>query len=86
VEKALKAVLVKKRITFPHVHDLGVFLGKIPTNSLPPDGYDLINLNIYSAQRRYEEGPYPASDDEAKLALKMARVTLDWATKIVNAP
>lgn len=80
VEKSLKAVLVHKQVAFPSTHDLSVLLALLPTgaNECPHD-HELAELNIYGAQRRYEEGPAPTTREDADEAAEIASAILDWA-------
>jgi HEPN domain-containing protein len=85
VEKAIKAVLVNKEIPFTYVHDLGVFIEKIPRDiKQPPHKYELIALNEYSAIRRYLEGPTPVTKEELSNILDQAKSMLDWAKSIIK--
>lgn len=83
VEKALKAVLVRFGVAFPATHDLNVLLTLMPTETgEPPHCHEIPELSIYSAQRRYEEGPAPATQEDADDAAAMATDTLLWAKKL----
>jgi HEPN domain-containing protein len=80
VEKSLKAVLVHNGVAFPSTHDLNVLLALLPVADDPcPHLHEIPDLNIYSAQRRYEEGPTPATQEDADDAAMMAAETLAWA-------
>ncbi len=80
VEKALKAALVHLEIEFPSVHDHAVLLALLPnTEPSCPFQHELSELNIYAAQRRYEEGPAPATVEDAKSARNMAEAVLRWS-------
>ena len=83
VEKSLKAVLVYKGVAFPSTHDLNVLLALLPLEAGEcPNSHGIPELNIYGAQRRYEEGPTPATDDDASEAATMASDVLNWAKNI----
>jgi HEPN domain-containing protein len=83
VEKSLKAVLVHKGVAFPSTHDLNVLLTLLPAMvEQCPQAHGIPELNIYSAQRRYEEGPTPATQEDADEAAFMAAETLKWAKEI----
>lgn len=83
VEKSLKAVLVKSGIAFPSTHDLNVLLTLMPAEIAEvPHAHEIPELNIYSAQLRYEEGPAPATQEDADAAATMATDALLWAKKL----
>jgi HEPN domain-containing protein len=83
VEKALKAVLVKRGVAFPSTHDLNVLLTLMPAEiGEAPHSHEIPELNIYSAQLRYEEGPAPATQEDADDAAAMATDALIWAKKL----
>lgn len=85
VEKSIKAVLVASEIPFAYVHDLGVFVEKIPDSVEPPPfKYELIELNEYSVLRRYREGPTPVTKSESAAAIAKAKAIFKWATNIVS--
>ena len=85
-EKALKAVLVSKKLAVPMVHDLGSLLSRIPKEIEPPYGYELNELNQYAAIRRYEEGPWIPSQEELEVVIQKTLEVLNWANNIVNPP
>jgi HEPN domain-containing protein len=83
VEKSLKAVLVYKGVAFPSTHDLNILLALLPLEiGECPNSHSIPELNIYSAQRRYEEGPTPATEEDANEAATMASDTFNWAKSI----
>ena len=47
-----------------------------------PNFHSIPELNINGAQRRYEEGPTPATEDDSSEAATMASDALDWAKNI----
>ncbi len=78
IEKALKAVLVSKKVPVPLVHDLGVLLAKLPNELNPPFGYELSDLNQYASIRRYEIGQFTLDNEELKLVIEKGQEILDW--------
>jgi HEPN domain-containing protein len=85
VEKALKAVLVNQGIAFPSTHDLNVLILLLPAGLAElPNSHDIPELNIYGTQRRYEEGPTPATSEDATQAENMAALALGWAKNICS--
>ncbi|MBM4252110.1 MAG: HEPN domain-containing protein [Deltaproteobacteria bacterium] len=79
VEKSLKAVLCIREIAFPATHDLRQLIDLMGPSDVPPHGDALGELTIYGAVRRYEEGPWSLSWEEADLALSAAKDVLAWA-------
>jgi len=79
IEKSLKAVLVWHRIAFPLVHDAGILVAKMPTNVLPPLGYDLSVLTSYATVRRYEESRSILTPETIRTVLSAGQTVLDWA-------
>jgi HEPN domain-containing protein len=84
VEKTLKAVLVKKQIAFPLVHDLGILIALLPESSYPPGGFEWTALNPYASIRRYEEGSLPITREEVLASYNAAILVIDWAKNIIN--
>lgn len=84
VEKSLKAVLVKKQIAFPMVHDLGILIALLPSDEYPPGGFDWTALNPYASIRRYEEGHLPISNEELNSAYQAALLVIDWSKNKIN--
>jgi HEPN domain-containing protein len=84
VEKALKAVLCFRAVPFPASHDLRQLTELLPPQDTPPHGENLGELTIYGTVRRYEEGPWNLTWEEADLAFKVAADVLNWALTIVN--
>jgi HEPN domain-containing protein len=83
VEKCLKAVLCFRGLPFPATHDLRQLTELLPLNDRPPHADDLGELTIYGTVRRYEEGPWSLSWQEADLALDLAHEVLNWTRTIV---
>lgn len=79
IEKTLKAVLIKKQIAFPLVHDLGILIALLPPSDYPPGGFDWTALNPYASIRRYEEGALPIQMEEIKIAYDSALTVIEWA-------
>jgi HEPN domain-containing protein len=80
IEKAIKAVLCHKKIPIPLLHGIGgVFVAKLPSDNLPPEGYLLNELNEYATVRRYEEGMVEITAEDIKSILNKAKAVLDWA-------
>lgn len=82
-EKALKAVLLSKKIQFRFVHDLAELITLLENNgvSLPEGVRTAAILTDYSVEARYP-GPFePVTKEEFKKALKIAVDVVAWAEK-----
>lgn len=83
IEKAIKSVLIKKQISFPLVHDLGILIALLPSNEYPPGGFEWTALNPYASIRRYEEGHLPITLEEIKGSYLAATDVIEWAKRII---
>lgn len=79
VEKAIKAVLIRKQIPFPLVHDVGILIALLAPEDYPPGGFDWTALNPFASIRRYEEGALPITMPEIRAAYDAAVLVLKWA-------
>lgn len=79
IEKAIKAVLVHKKLPVPHTHDILVLLTKLQPSEYPPGGINLSDLTPFATIRRYENGVYELTKEEIDTALKAAKDVLGWA-------
>ena len=80
-EKALKAVLVARRIPFRFVHDIAELLTLIENQgvTLPEEIKASAELTDYSVESRYP-GPFePVTEEEFQRALKIAQTVVVWA-------
>jgi HEPN domain-containing protein len=84
VERCLKAVLCFQGLPFPATHDLRQLTERLPSESAPPHAEGLGELTIYGTVRRYEEGPWSLSWEEADLAFDVASDVLKWTQLIVT--
>ncbi len=83
VEKSLKAVLIKKQISFPLIHDLGILIALLPSSEYPPGGFDWTALNPYASVRKYEEGALPVIKEEVQFVYDAALLVINWANSQV---
>ena len=85
VEKALKAVLIDKRIQYPHTHNLTTIMVIYRQQSLelPPDAEEMDRLNPYGIMLRYEDQPVDFEEAALDRSWVMACVerTLSWAAR-----
>ncbi len=77
-EKALKAVLVARRIPFRFVHDIAELLTLIENQSvtLPEEIKASAELTDYSVESRYPGSFEPVTEEELNRALKIAEIVV----------
>jgi len=80
-EKALKAVLISRKIPFRLVHDLAELITLLEKDgmSLPKDVRNSAVLTDYSVEARYPGPSEPVTEEEFKKALKIAEYVVSWA-------
>ena len=84
VEKALKALLIKKGQEPERTHNLVVLLQKVMQfYKVPEDIKDLIILNDYAVQTRYPGYYTPIEEGEYFEAIGIAAKTIEWAKKLI---
>mgnify|MGYP001100756674 CR=1 FL=1 len=86
VEKALKAVLVARKIPFRFVHDIAELLTLLENQSvlLPEEIKVSAELTDYSVESRYP-GPFePVTEEEFQRALKIAEAVVAWAESLIE--
>jgi HEPN domain-containing protein len=84
-EKALKAVLVQRRILFPKSHDLERLMDLLPGDlSVSPHIRTAAALTRYSESGRYPHGFEDMSEKDYRLAVGMARDVYGWAEKALK--
>jgi len=86
-EKALKAVLLFKRIEFPFVHDLKALVGLLKENSIsfPPEIRDAGSLTPYAVEARYPGHLEEITPSDVDEAIRLAGSVLRWASDILGA-
>jgi HEPN domain-containing protein len=80
-EKALKAMLLARKIPFRFVHDIAELLTLLVNQGiiLPEEIKSAAELTDYSVESRYP-GPFePVTEEEFKRALKIAEAVVSWA-------
>ena len=80
-EKAVKAVLVARRIDFPYLHDLThlVSLLKGAGGVLPEAIRDAGRLTPYAVLTRYPGTVRPVTERDYERAVKIAEAVVGWA-------
>lgn len=84
MEKLLKAVLCHLEIPVPMVHDLGVLLAKLPSDTQPNLGYEIARLNDFAGMRRYEEGALVWQPEDLADGRAMCEELLTWTKSVVG--
>ena len=81
VEKAIKAVLLKKRIRFPLIHDLDelIEIARQGGCHFPDWANDLGNLTPYAIETRYPGAWEAFQETEVTDALEVAGRMVEWA-------
>lgn len=85
-EKAIKGLLLAKKIPFRFVHDLAELLTAAENAGvfLPLEIRAATALTNYAVESRYP-GPFdPVTEEEFKEALKMAEDVVQWVEKLIN--
>jgi HEPN domain-containing protein len=84
-EKAIKAVLLKRAVDYPYVHDLGRLLALARDSNAPlPDTVkEAVRLTRY-ATARYPSPAEPVTREEYEMALMHARHVVEWARTLLT--
>jgi HEPN domain-containing protein len=83
-EKAIKAVLVSKRVRFPKAHDLAFLIDLLPADAtLPPALIDLPVLTRYAVLQRYPGEHPPVTFVHRRRAVQLAEEAVIWASHCV---
>jgi HEPN domain-containing protein len=86
-EKALKAVLVKRKIRFRFVHDLNELIDTLEKHGqkMPEHVKRSVILTGYAVATRYPGNYEPVTKKEWKDAVALAESVVSWAKNIINA-
>lgn len=87
-EKALKALLLHRGITFPYVHDLGQLVSLLERNNeeFPQRVREAARLNGYAVEARYPGLSEPVDPEEYEEALNLAEDVVRWEGSLKNEP
>jgi HEPN domain-containing protein len=79
-EKALKALLLQRGISFPRTHTIEVLLDLLKASGISiPGGVDeAFALSEYAVQTRYPGAWEPITKAEARRAIEQATLVLAW--------
>ena len=80
-EKAVKALLIKRGVEFPYVHDLSLLLTllEVAGEIVPEAVRQAEKLNPYATITRYPDMAHPVSEQEYAEAVSIATIVVDWA-------
>jgi HEPN domain-containing protein len=87
IEKAIKGVLVLRRIDFPRTHDVGELLGLLAGAQItfPEPIARADRLTDYATEARYPGNPDPVTEAECREAVTLAEQFVRWAESLVHA-
>jgi HEPN domain-containing protein len=80
-EKAIKAVLIARAVTFPYVHDLAdlLTLAMRDGTDVPGDVMEAARLTRYAVASRYPGVVEPVTAEEHEAAVAVAEAVVRWA-------
>lgn len=86
-EKAIKAVLVRRRVSFPKTHDIAALLTFVERSGLkvPADVLEAHVLTEYAVETRYPGVSEEVSEEEYRQASACAEIVVEWARSVVDA-
>lgn len=85
VEKALKALLIKKGLEPKRTHNLIVILQDVMNHyKVPEDLKNIIILNDYAVQTRYPGDYTPVDKEEYSKAISIAIKAVNWVEKAIE--
>lgn len=86
IEKAIKALLVFRKVDFPKTHDLGELLHVLRGHggSWPMELDKVVELTPLAVQTRYPGFDDPMDRVEVDAAIQLARETLKWVTQQIR--
>ena len=80
-EKSIKAVLIKRDIEFPYVHDLRRLLALLEDagEEVPPTVVRAEKLTRYASDTRYPGTAEPVDEQRYRHAIQIAEAVVRWA-------
>jgi len=86
-EKAIKAVLLFRKIRFPYAHDVQVLLSALQGAGyeVPSEIWEAVTLTPFAVQTRYPSAAREVTEDQYTAALQVADAVVAWAARTVNA-
>ena len=85
-EKAIKAVMIARKIEFPYVHDLARLLSLLDAvgEPIPETVRRAEELTLYATEGRYPGLTNPAVESEYTEALAIAEAVVGWAEERIG--
>lgn len=87
VEKAFKALLVARRVSFPKTHDLTDLLNRLTSAglSIPAALHSAVTLTSYAVRTRYPGGQ-SITEEDYQAAVKIAEEVVAWVRVELGRP
>jgi HEPN domain-containing protein len=85
-EKAIKAVMISRGITFPYIHNLTKLLRMLEKNGeqLPPQVWEAEELTTYAHETRYPSPEEPVTKSEYDNAVAITETVVGWASGLIE--
>ncbi len=84
-EKAIKAVLVSRSVSFPRTHNIRTLIDLLPKSiEMPEDTAGAAKLTDYAVLSRYPGELEPVTQEEYVDALRIAEAVVRWAQGILK--
>lgn len=82
-EKAVKALLIRVGIPFPHVHDLAVLVSLLESAGevVSPELTEAARLTRFAVAARYPGLGEPVTEEEYRRAVSIADAVVEWADR-----
>ena len=85
-EKALKAVLVFRSVSFPRTHSIRMILDLLAQHVVVPEEIQYsAGLTDYAVTARYPGVPEAVDTEEYEEAVRMAEAVVSWAERLIRA-
>ena len=86
-EKAVKAVLVLRQVEFPYTHNLARLISLAQESNLgwPEELSEAAGLTRYAAELRYPGPSVEVTEEQYRLALRLAKDVVAWAASAVKS-
>lgn len=84
-EKAIKAILIQRGVSFPYSHDIGRLLTLLERSGekVPVSARRSERLTRFAVEARYPGLGSPVTRAEYQRAVRAARAIIHWATKLI---
>lgn len=84
-EKAIKALLIAKKITFPKTHSIRMLLDLLPPEiKQPPELQESAILTDYAVISRYPGDLEAIDEEEYQRAVNLAKSVVEWAESYIQ--